>query len=110
MKKLGLFFAVLVLSVPSTLFLGYVIQKYWLWFAVTHFGVKPLTLVQCIAATLVWRMFTLSSEVSVLSASLKDEVKAEHHEYQPITTCLVYLVIGYPLMLLLGYLWHLGLS
>lgn len=109
MKNLVTLVAGLALGVPLRLFGAFVLSKYWQWFAVEHIGLKPISYLACVAVLMIWGFFMIGLDVDV--GRVRSEVaKEERDSLTILVESVVTWIVLYPLLLLLGWLWHWGMS
>ena len=106
-------FAKFVLALASgigqTLMGGFVFSKLWAWFIVGKFtGAPSLDYLEAIGVSLVFHFLLLGVQFNLTELSRK--VTREEGEYDNIIRTLVFCLVMYPAMLLIGYLWHQVLS
>jgi hypothetical protein len=94
MHTIGKITSLLVLAVIGTLIKGFLLMKFYAWFIAPTFGISELTLVQSLG---------LSFFVGFITFKYKKEEK-KRTTTEIITEALGFYLVGYPLVLLMGWI------
>lgn len=104
MGRLLAFLASLVIAIPVRLFGAWVLSKYWQRFAVEHLGWRPISYLACVSILLLAGFLTMGTDLQLgLIRNRQLEGEDDLSGFRDLVTYFVmYGVIGYPLMLLIG--------
>lgn len=97
-KSLDVLFGFL-LGIPSTIFRGYAISKYWQWFVMSAFPSFPtMSLIGGIGLSMIWGLMMLPTFFAIIDL--------EEDQDKSAVKSVLYNIAGTGVSLLVGWIWH----
>ena len=101
----------LLLSIPTALAGGFIFAHLWNWFIVRLFPSMPhMTFLDAIGVLIVLSFPLLSIHMGNIGKELREKHPDMDPSTQSIITSLVTLLVIYPILLGVAYLWHLAIG
>jgi len=104
----------LLLSIPQALAGGYIFSHMWAWFVVRKFGLPELTFMEAVGVLIVMGFPLFGLHVANMLKEIKDDMRAKGKQIDASTlgiiSSLVTIVVLYPIMFGIAYLWHLAIG
>lgn len=108
MKAIGKFLVTVLFGIPSSLFGGFVVARYWEWFVLPEFTNAPgLSYLHAIGLMLFMGALLAGRDTHKTAQALTGKAgEGDDTTLKSVAASVVLLVVVYPL-LGTGYLWHL---